>query len=102
MHFVYIIYSTAYDKFYIGETLCPEQRLIQHNTGFYAAASTAFTSDWSIELILELNNRIEAIKVEQFIKSMKSKIFLQKLVSHEDFLSRFKEIVEEKFSIKIR
>ncbi|MBZ4189278.1 GIY-YIG nuclease family protein [Niabella beijingensis] len=101
MHFVYILYSPACDRFYIGETVCPEQRLQQHNTGFYATSSTAFTSDWKIVLTLKVPLRVEALRIEQYIKSMKSKNFLRKLIAQDLFLEQFKKIVDEKFAITI-
>jgi len=39
-HFVYIIYSESFDRFYVGETVNVEERLRQHNTGFYNTSST--------------------------------------------------------------
>jgi len=37
-HYVYIIYSPSRDWFYIGETCNVQQRLEQHNSGFYSGA----------------------------------------------------------------
>ncbi|MBO9591293.1 MAG: GIY-YIG nuclease family protein [Niabella sp.] len=101
MHFVYILYSHTCDKFYIGETVCPKQRLIQHNSGFYDASSTAFTSDWNIVLTLKVTSRIEALKIERYVKSMKSKAFLRKLIAQDEFLQQFKKLVNQKFAVTI-
>jgi putative endonuclease len=48
MHFVYIIYSKKIGKYYVGETSDIEQRLIQHNTGFYKGSFTKQSIDWEL------------------------------------------------------
>ncbi len=35
MNCVYIIYSESLDKYYIGEAIDLEERIEQHNSGFY-------------------------------------------------------------------
>lgn len=101
MHFVYIIYSASHNKFYIGESVNPINRTEQHKTGFYKTASTSYANDWELKLILTLDNRNEALVVERDIKSMKSKVFLRNLVENAVFLSRFKEIILEKYKIVV-
>jgi len=39
MFYVYIIYSEKLDAFYIGQTLDLNQRLAEHNTGFFKTHS---------------------------------------------------------------
>jgi len=101
MHFVYIIYSAEYDKYYIGESVNPAERTEQHKTGFYKNASTSFAKDWELKLILNLNNRSEALLVEKHIKSMKSKVFIRNLIENTSFLSQFKEIILKKYQVVI-
>jgi putative endonuclease len=72
-HFVYIIYSPGYERFYIGETRNLDNRLKAHNNGTYHGSSTAFTSDWEIYLILECDDIRHARAVEFHIKKMKSR-----------------------------
>ena len=102
VHFAYIIYSPRMNKYYIGESENPEVRLGLHNSHYFEDSSTAFTDDWKLVLQLEVDSRIEAGIVERHLKSMKSKKFLTKLVSDSEFLSLFKTLVLQKFSIKIR
>ena len=42
----------------------------------------------------------DALKIERFLKSMKSKKFIGKLISDDAFLQGFKQIVKEKFDIE--
>src|SRR6478735_10106772 len=101
MHFIYILYSRAFDKFYIGETINVEGRLQQHNSGYYGTSSTRYTKDWQLKLFFRMRNREEALKLEKYIKSMKSKKFIDKLIDEEDFLKGFKQIVSDRFDIII-
>jgi len=42
LHYVYIIYSESFDRFYVGETGDVGGRIMQHNTGFYRGSSTKY------------------------------------------------------------
>ncbi|EFQ79233.1 GIY-YIG nuclease family protein [Algoriphagus machipongonensis] len=44
--FVYIIYSPLTDRFYIGQTQNLQERLEQHNTGYFKNAHTHSACDW--------------------------------------------------------
>ena len=100
MHFVYIIYTPAFDKYYVGESIDPFERLFQHNNGFYKGSSTSYTKDWELKLILPVVGKEDAVKIERHIKSMKSKTFILNLISDEVFLQEFKRIAKEKFRIE--
>jgi len=64
MHWVYIIYSPLKDRFYVGETINVEERLLQHYEGYYLHASTSFTRDWKLKKVFSVDNRPAALKVE--------------------------------------
>ncbi|MFM2048075.1 MAG: hypothetical protein RI955_623 [Bacteroidota bacterium] len=98
---VYIIYSIEFDKYYVGECEDFEIRLSQHNSLFFKSSSTTFTTDWECKLIFEVGNRIESRKIESYIKSMKSKKFIERLINETDFRNKFCEIVKSKFNIEI-
>ncbi|WP_394800393.1 GIY-YIG nuclease family protein [Niabella pedocola] len=100
MHFVYILYSPTYDKFYIGETSDVEGRTLQHNSKHYHHASTAFTSDWKPLQTWKLPNRTAALIVEAYLKSMKSKKYLRLLCSDSNTREAFNTRVFEKFQIE--
>ena len=44
-HFVYVIYNVFADKYYIGETSDVNERIKQHNSGFYDSSFTRQVSD---------------------------------------------------------
>jgi putative endonuclease len=101
MHYVYIIYSKAHDRYYIGETIDIPGRLMQHNTSHYARSSTSFTTDWKCMLELVVQSRTQALTIEKYLKSMKSKVYIQRLITDIESLRIFKQKVLEKFSITI-
>lgn len=84
MFYIYILYSTGYDRYYVGHTDDVMRRLNEHN---HPEVSTKFTSKylpWELKLSFSVSTkRGEAIRVEKFIKNQKSKVFLQKLISEE-------------------
>jgi putative endonuclease len=82
MAYCYIIYSTNLNKYYIGQTLDFENRLIQHNDGTYAHSFTKKVNDWEPFVLIKCDDKTHAIKVESFIKRMKSRIFIEKLKSN--------------------
>ncbi|WP_370592831.1 GIY-YIG nuclease family protein [Roseivirga sp. E12] len=93
MHYVYILHSTSLGRFYTGETINVETRLIQHNMGHYDGASTSIAKDWRVFLIISCTDKAQALKVERFIKRQKSSKFIRKLKDQpsiiEDVLRRF-------------
>lgn len=101
MHFVYILYSEKTNHFYVGETPFPEGRLGEHRSGKYKGASTKFTDDWTLVKSIELRNRKDALKVERYIKSMKSARFINSLIHDSNYYRNFMLIVKQKFNIEI-
>jgi putative endonuclease len=101
MHFVYIIYSATTDKYYVGETVDIDLRLQQHHQSFFKGASTTFAKDWELKLLIKLKDRLEARKIESYIKAMKSKKFIEQLIRDSDFYEKFKSLVRQKLGIEI-
>lgn len=87
MHFLYIIYSQKLDKFYVGESQNVEQRLFLHNTHSFKKAYTKAANDWKIKLSFECNCRKDAIIIEKFIKKMKSRNFIVKVINQPQILN---------------
>jgi putative endonuclease len=82
MFYIYIIYSETFDKYYIGQTDNCERRLNEHNTSKH----TTFTSKyrpWVLAAYFEVgNDRGIARKIENKLKSLKSREIISKLVKH--------------------
>ncbi|TAN12069.1 MAG: GIY-YIG nuclease family protein [Chitinophagaceae bacterium] len=95
MHFIYILYSPTLDRFYVGESSDPQQRLKWHNEHVFKNAYTKSGDDWHLVLTLEFSDRKNARRIERYIKSMKSSSFIKRLSKDSEFLSNFKTIVKE-------
>ena len=79
---VYILHSSIKDKFYIGFTSDLEERIIRHNQK--SKSFTGNTNDWKIVYTEEFPTKPEALLREKQIKSWKSRIKIQELISNED------------------
>ncbi|NSW45130.1 MAG: GIY-YIG nuclease family protein [Bacteroidales bacterium] len=81
MHYCYILYSKKIDRFYIGETEDFVRRYQEHLSGYFKHSFTSRTDDWELYMLIECSNRFEARKLENFLKRMKSRTFIQRLKS---------------------
>lgn len=88
MHYFYIIYSYSTDSYYIGETRNLENRIKKRNNHTFQKAYTKKAIDWEYVLKYECSNRLNAQKIERFVKKMKSRIFIQKLINNPDIISK--------------
>ncbi|MDZ7777198.1 MAG: GIY-YIG nuclease family protein [Bacteroidales bacterium] len=81
MPFVYILYSQSADKFYIGATTeAPEQRLQMHQDKYYGNKKFTFKyNDWTLFHAIQCKSHSQARKIENHIKNMKSKTYIQNL-----------------------
>ena len=85
MHYLYILHSKKLNKYYIGETHDVNLRLEQHNEGFYDKNSfTKKGQPWKLTFQLECRNKKQAQKIEQHIKKMKSKKYIQNLMQYQE------------------
>ena len=94
MAFVYIIYSSSLDKFYIGSTTDLEARLMQHNSSFFKQSYTAKTNDWELFYSIECDTLTQSLRIEKHLKQMKSRKYILSLKNNEqkgrNLLLRFK------------
>jgi putative endonuclease len=77
---VYIIYSQSKDRYYIGYTHNLEERLSKHNSG--ATPSTRPGIPWILVYREEYGDKTSAIIREIQIKKMKSRKYIEKLISY--------------------
>ncbi|MFC0773760.1 GIY-YIG nuclease family protein [Terrimonas alba] len=78
MYYVYILYSSSRDKYYIGSTVDLASRLVKHNSkhnGFTQGAT-----EWVITFSGTFSSKQEALKREQQIKSWKSRRLIENLI----------------------
>ncbi|MHC1777549.1 MAG: GIY-YIG nuclease family protein [Lentimicrobium sp.] len=71
--FVYILYSKQIDRFYIGQSLNVNIRLVEHLMHSMPVSYTKRADDWIVFYQLECNSRKQAILIENHIKRMKSR-----------------------------
>ncbi|MBS1774509.1 MAG: GIY-YIG nuclease family protein [Bacteroidetes bacterium] len=74
----YIIYSKKLDRFYVGYTDDIVVRLSQHNNGISTYTSKA--SDWELMYKEDFTDRESASLREKFIKSKKSRKYIEWLI----------------------
>lgn len=86
MHFLYIIYSPTADKFYTGETNNVPARLELHNSHKKLKTITKAASDWEIKFIFPCKTKDDAIYLQRFIKKMKSRKFIQRVLENSEIL----------------
>ena len=97
---VYILHSQKLNRYYVGETtLHVEDRLRQHNTGYYSNKSfTSTTDDWVLMLQMECSDRSHALRLEKKIKSMKSKTYIENLLKYKELQDK---VLKETWRIKL-
>jgi putative endonuclease len=85
-HFVYILFSEKIDLFYIGQSSDPFQRLEQHNNPFENQNWTRKGIPWEIYLTIPAQNQNQAMRIEHYLKKMKSRKYLQMLKENPDLI----------------
>ena len=78
-YFVYILQSQVNDRYYVGSCSNIDQRLQRHNAG--ATPSTKPYRPWIVVYREEYCTKTEAIKRELKIKKMKSRKYIETLIS---------------------
>ncbi len=87
---VYILHSETLDKFYIGSCLNIVERLEDHQNLTYKKSFTSNSDDWVLFLIITDLDYSQARKIEQHIKNMKSKIYIQNLKKYPEMVVKLK------------
>ena len=79
MYYTYILKSKIKERYYIGHTSDPEERLIKHNKG--NSKSTKAYIPWEIVYTEEFKTKSEAMKREYALKRIKNKSVLEKIIN---------------------
>ena len=91
----YILYSKKGDSYYVGVTTeSATSRLHKHNNSIYGNHFTSKATDWQLRLEIGCENFSEARKIELYIKGMKSRKFIEKLIGNDEEIERLKRSVE--------
>jgi putative endonuclease len=81
-YFVYIIYSVSIDRYYVGYSANPWNRLNQHNSNT-KDKYTGRATDWILKSTFEVENEAVAIHLERFIKKQKSRNLIIRMCNPE-------------------
>lgn len=74
MHYVYIIKSLSIpEELYVGYTLDPQQRLLDHNYG--KSPHTSKFTPWEFEVVIGFKNKYVALEFETYLKSHSGRAF---------------------------
>ena len=95
MYYVYILFSSSSDRYYIGHTPDVQKRLEEHNNPTRSDKYTAKHLPWELILFFKVSSdRGEAMIVERFIKRQKSRNLLKKLIVEKDNKDYFDTLVK--------
>lgn len=93
MFYIYIIYPESADKYYIGHTNDPDRRLEEHNT----VLKNSYTFKYRPRIIkacfVVSESHGEARKIENYIKRMKSRKFVECLMNQITSLNNIRELL---------
>ena len=79
MFYLYIIYSASANKYYVGHSVDPWKRLIEHNTSPFTSY-TAKYRPWMLKAVFQCGTtKAEAMQIEKFVKKQKSRNLLEQL-----------------------
>ena len=82
MFYLYILYNSSIDKYYIGQTSNLNKRIIDHNsTGHKVKYTKKQSGKWSLVYKEEFETRSEAITREKFLKGKKSRSYIKEVIN---------------------
>ena len=79
MYYVYILFSSSRNKYYVGYSSDIEERVIEHNSG--ATTYTRSGKPWILVYQEEFRLKSDAIRREREIKLKKSRKYIEYLIN---------------------
>jgi len=93
MYYIYILFSKASNKYYVGHTDDVQRRLNEHNDSD-RLTYTSKHRPWKLCAVFECSSvRNEALALERFIKRQKSRGLIQRMVDGEKLNGRLAQLV---------
>ncbi|MHB2150622.1 GIY-YIG nuclease family protein [Calditrichota bacterium LG25] len=80
-YFLYILYSSRLDRYYVGISHDPEERLKYHNS--FPRGWTVRGRPWRLVFTKKFKDRPTAEKWERYIKKQKKRSLLEKIITGE-------------------
>lgn len=90
MAFVYILYSKSANQYYTGSCKDLGKRVDQHFTKEIAGAFTSKAVDWIIYLSIDDLMYKQARDIENHIKRMKSRKYIENLKEYPELVQKIK------------
>jgi putative endonuclease len=79
--YIYILYTKAYNKYYVGYSSDPWRRLEEHNTKPFNTFTSKYRP-WTINTVFYCSDQEnEAIRLERFIKKQKNRKLIEQLAN---------------------
>ncbi|NOS91139.1 MAG: GIY-YIG nuclease family protein [Cyclobacteriaceae bacterium] len=88
MYWVYILFSKKLEKHYIGSTSYIENRLAQHTEDPMKGSFTSKADDWKLIFNIECQSPSQGLRIEEHIKSMKSRKYIQNLCRYPEMVEK--------------
>ena len=88
---VYILFSARLSKFYTGSCDHLIYRIQQHLSKEFLKSFTSKVTDWELFLLIDDLEYGQARSIENHIKEMKSKTYIQNLKKYPEMKERLKE-----------
>ena len=83
--FFYVLFSPSLNKYYTGITTEDiHTRVLKHNTSYYGTHYTSSASDWELRLFIHCETYNIARKTELYVKRMKSRKFIEKIINDSE------------------
>ncbi len=93
MFFVYILYSSSADKYYVGYSDAPARRLFEHNHN-YRNTFTKKNGPWVLKAKFLVNDsRGDAMKMERYIKKQKSRNLIEQMIVDPQIFYQMAQLV---------
>jgi putative endonuclease len=86
--FVYILYSASTNKYYVGQTVDLDERIILHNTGEFSHSFTKPGIPWQLYHFIECKSKKQSVAIETHIKRMKSIKYYQSLKNYPEIVKK--------------
>ncbi|MEX1190702.1 MAG: GIY-YIG nuclease family protein [Brumimicrobium sp.] len=83
-HYLYILYSTKINKYYIGYSTNPDRRLGEHNNP-QNKNWTKRGQPWDLKVSILYDNESLAKKAEYKLKSLKSRRVIEQVIETGEF-----------------
>ena len=88
MSYLYILFSLKLNKFYTGSCLNLKQRLSDHKNKTHTNSFTKVTDDWELYFEMKELDFVIVRKIEDYIKSMKSKKYIENLKKYPEIAKK--------------